>query len=77
MTYPALSSSGCPEALRFAATDPVGGADHSLPIRPDQGSTKPMEYWEDQLHKRPPRKRPPRRVPEKPAGDEHQIDDYA
>lgn len=76
MTYPAPSARAFSESFLVAATDPVGGADHSLPIRPEQGSSKPMEYWEDQLHKRSPRKRPPRPNPEKPSGDEHQIDDY-
>ena len=61
----------------IAATDPVGGLDHSLPIRPEQGSTQPLEYWEDQLHKRRPRKGPPQPPSEKPLEDDHQIDDYA
>lgn len=64
--------------LRFATDDPVGGADHSLPIHPDQGSSRPMEYWEDQLHQRRPRKRPPQAPEQKrPRDEDHQIDDYA
>lgn len=62
----------------FAATDdPIGGLDHSTPIHPDQGSTKPFEYWEEQLHKRQPGKRKPPPPKEKPHDDDHQIDDYA
>lgn len=61
----------------FAATDSVGGLDHTAPILPDQGSSKPLEYWEDQLRKHQPRKRPPEAPTEKPAADDHQIDDYA
>ena len=61
----------------FAATDPVGGLDHSLPIHPDQGSSQPHEYWEEQLHKRKPGKRKPEAPPEKPHDPSHQIDDFA
>lgn len=61
----------------FAANDPVGGMDHALPINPDQGSSRPMEYWEEQLHKRKPGKRKPEPPPEKPHDPSHQIDDYA
>jgi len=61
----------------FAADDPVGGLEHSLPILPDHGSSRPMEYWEDQLHKKRPRKPFPKPSPEKPRQDDHQIDDYA
>jgi len=60
----------------FAATEPVGGLDYSIPIHPDHGSSQPREYWEDQLHKRKPGKRKPH-SPEKPRDDKHQIDDYA
>lgn len=63
--------------LLFAATDPVGGLDHSLPIHPDQGSSQPQEYWEDQIHKRKPGKRKPQAPPEKPHDPSHRIDDYA
>lgn len=61
-----------------AATDPVGGLDHSLPIHPGEGSSKPLEYWEDRLHRRRERRRPPRETEERPEdhGD-HQVDDYA
>jgi len=63
---------------RFAATDnPIGGLDHSLPIHPDQGSSKPFEYWEEQLHKRKPGKRKLPPPAEKPHDPNHQIDDFA
>lgn len=61
----------------FAATEPVGGLDHSLPIHPDQGGTSPFEYWEEQVHKRKSGKRTPPPPAEKPHDDDHQIDDYA
>ncbi len=78
MFYPAPSRNDPPVIPLAAATDPVGGADHSLPIHPDQGSSKPMEYWEDQLHQRRPRKRPPQTPePKQPRDEDHQIDDYA
>lgn len=61
----------------FAADDPVGGLEHSFPIHPDHGSSKPREYWEEQLHKKRPRKPVPKPSPDNiPQGD-HQIDDYA
>lgn len=63
--------------LHFAADDPVGGLENSLPIQPDHGSSRPMEYWEDQLHKKRPRKPFPQPSPEKPRQDDHQVDDYA
>lgn len=63
--------------LHFAVDDPVGGLEHSFPILPDQGSSKSMEYWEDQLHKKRPRKPTPKSSPERPRQDDHQIDDYA
>ncbi|WP_173063697.1 hypothetical protein [Sulfurimicrobium lacus] len=61
----------------FAATEPVGGLDYSLPIHSDHGSSQPQEYWEDQLHKRKPGKRKPQPLPEKPHDPSHQVDDYA
>jgi hypothetical protein len=61
----------------FAASDPVGGLDHSLPIHPDEGRSKPFDYWEEQLHKRKPGKRKPQIPPEKPHDPSHQINDYA
>lgn len=63
--------------LHFAVDDPVGGLDHSLPICPDQGSKKPLEYWEDLLHKKRPRKPVPKPSPGNYRDDDHQIDDYA
>lgn len=65
------------EHLYFAVDDPVGGLEHSLPIHPDQGSSKPMEYWEEQLHKKRPRKPVPKPLPKNSPQDDHQIDDYA
>lgn len=64
-------------APRDAATDPVGGADHSLPIRPERGSATPREFWDDLLHKRRQRKRHPPEAEPKPKDDDHEIDDYA
>lgn len=61
----------------LAATEPIGGLDHSLPVHPDHGGSKPFEYWEEQVHKRKPGKRPPPPPEEKPHHDDHQIDDYA
>lgn len=68
----------CPVHVpHWAATDPVGGPDHSLPIRPEQGSSKPLEFWQDLLYKQRPRKRNPRQDERKPRDDNHQVDDYA
>ena len=63
----------------IAATDPVGGADHTQSIRSDEGSSKPLESWEDEIHRHPPRKRPLRQHEEheKTQDGDHQIDDYA
>ncbi|PWB52645.1 MAG: hypothetical protein C3F18_08100 [Nitrosomonadales bacterium] len=63
--------------LCFAADDPVGSLDHSFPVHPENGSTKPSEYWEDQLHKKRPRKPIPTPSPGNSRKDDHQIDDYA
>ena len=63
--------------LRFAVDNPVGGLEHSLPILPDQGSSKSLEYWEDQLHKKRPRKPTPKPSPASSPQDDHRIDDYA
>lgn len=63
--------------IRFATDNPVGGLDHSFPVHPDHGSSKPMEYWEEQLHKRKPGKRTPQNPPEKPRDPSRQIDDFA
>lgn len=63
--------------IQFATDDPVGGLEHSFPLHPDHGSSKPMEYWEDQLHKKRPRKPIPKPSPENSRQDDHQIDDYA
>lgn len=63
--------------LHFAVDDPVGSLDHSFPIRPDHGSSRPQEYWEDQLNKKRPRKPVPKLPPGKSDKDNHQIDDYA
>lgn len=72
---PCLNQSKLP--LHFAVDDPVGGLEHSLPIHPDQGSSKPMEYWEEQLHKKRPRKPVPKPPAENVPQDDHQIDDFA
>lgn len=78
MPFPATSSHTSNLIPFFAAADdPVGSLDHSLPIRPGQGSTRPIEYWDEQLHKRKPRKRQPPILPEKPHDPSHQIDDFA
>jgi hypothetical protein len=66
-----------PAQFHFAVDDPVGGLEHSLPIHPDQGSSKPMEYWEDQLHKKRSRKPTPKPSPGNSPQDDRQIDDYA
>lgn len=69
-----------PVSIQFAEDDPVGGLEHSVPIKPGQGSSKPLEYWEDELHKK---RRPKPRIPPAPATpprvpqDDHQIDDFA
>jgi hypothetical protein len=63
--------------LHFAIDDPVGGLEHSFPILPDQGGSKSMEYWEDQLHRKRPRKPIPKPSPGNSRQDDHQIDDYA
>jgi hypothetical protein len=60
-----------------ASTDPVGGLDHSLPIHPDNGRSKPFEYWEEQINKHKPGKKKPSPPPEKPHDPDHQIDDFA
>lgn len=65
------------DRLYFAVDDPVGGLEHSFPLHPDHGSSKPKEYWEDQLHKKRPRKHIPKPSPENSRQDDHQIDDYA
>jgi len=61
----------------LAATDPVGGLDHPFPIHPDNGSSRPFEYWEEQINKRKPGKRKSPPPPEKPHDPDHQIDDFA
>ena len=66
-----------PEQLYFAVDDPVGGLEHSFPILPDHGSSKPMEYWEDKLHKKRPRKPIPKPSTGNTPQHDHQIDDYA
>lgn len=78
MPFPA-SARGCSSSvpLLAATDDPVDGLDHALPIRPDQGSARPLEYWDEQLHKRKPGKRKPQTPPEKPHDPSHRIDDYA
>ncbi|HEY3325934.1 MAG TPA: hypothetical protein VGK14_02045 [Novimethylophilus sp.] len=64
-----------------AATDPVRGPGHSMPILPGHGDSKAMEYWEEELHKRRQRRRPPiapeKPPKEKPSDDSHHIDGYA
>ncbi|MDD5404796.1 MAG: hypothetical protein PHZ14_09720 [Sulfuricella sp.] len=78
MPFPAQARHDKASAPVFAATDdPVDGLDHALPIRPDQGSARPLEYWDEQLHKRKPGKRKPQAPPEKPHDPSHRIDDYA
>lgn len=79
MSFPEPSAPQSRPFPLFAATDPVGGLDHSIPIHPDQGSNKPAEYWEDQIDQRRPRKRRPQPKPTqgRNPGDEHRIDDYA
>ncbi len=76
---PISASSGHYTALIpiFAATDPVGGLDHSLPVHPDDGRSKSLEYWEEQLHKRKPNKQKPQAPAEKPHDPSRQIDDFA
>ena len=64
-------------SILSASTDPVAGLDHSLPIHPDESSSKSMEYWEDQLHKKQHRKPVPKPLPKNSPPDDHQIDDYA
>lgn len=77
MPYHAQSSQHSSPIPMFAATEPVGGLDHSLPINPDQGSSKPFEYWEELVHKRKPAKRKPQPPEDKPHDPSHQIDDFA
>lgn len=60
-----------------AATDPVGGLDHSLPVHPDDGRAKAFEHWEELLRQRKPRKQKHQTPPEKPHDPDHQIDDFA
>ncbi len=60
-----------------AATDPVRGLDHPLPITERSGKKSP-EYWEEQMHKRQQRKKQPPAAQELPEqDDEHHIDGYA
>lgn len=67
-----------PSAVPFdAAADPVGGADHLAPIRPERGSSQPREFWDDLVHKRRQRKRQPPEAEPKPKDGDHEIDDYA
>lgn len=77
MPFPAPTGDGPVPISIFAATDPVGGLDQAIPIHPDQGSSKPFEYWDEQIHKRNPRKRKPQTPAEKPHDPSHQIDDFA
>lgn len=77
VSVPSARLSGRPACQM--ATEPVDGMDHSPPIHPDHGSSKPMEYWEDLVRQRRPRKRTPRPPAKDQPHDDgsHQIDDFA
>jgi hypothetical protein len=61
-----------------AATDPVRGLDHPLPISERSGRKSP-EYWEEQMRRRQQRKKQSPETHELPElkDNDHHIDGYA